>query len=301
MKVRSRPAANLRRPLNPLRLDPSRTGLLRRSLATQMRQRFARLRRAVYHLVASEDALRLRVNAPFVARTDPAKVREFKAWLERQFASELAGRTEEELWQRYVEEGLRKGAGRAFDDARRLDRAVAVGDPGKAAQIAAGRDEFLRDAFNRPVAVEKVKLIAGRALNELEGVTAEMATTMTRILADGMAQGKNPRDIAREMAKRVDVGQSRALRIARYEIARAHAEGQLDALEQMGVGEVGVEVEWTVSGLGTTAKGNPSPCPKCAPMAGQTFTLAQARGRLPLHPNCLCVWRPNLGKVEGFG
>lgn len=226
-------------------------------------------------------------NQRFVARTDPEKIREFKAWLDRQFAAELTGRGDEELWQRFVAEGLRKGAGRAFDDARRAARAVATGDPEKTAALDAGRDEFLRSSFNQPVATQKVKLIAGRALNELEGVTAEMATTMTRVLADGLARGASPRDIARDLAKRVDVGQVRALRIARYEIARAHAEGQLDALEAMGVGEVGVEVEWTASGLGTTAKGYPSPCPKCAPFAGQSFTIAEARGRLPLHPNAV--------------
>ena len=33
------------------------------------------------------------------------------------------GQTEQQLWQRYVEEGFRKGAGRAFDDASRPARA----------------------------------------------------------------------------------------------------------------------------------------------------------------------------------
>lgn len=77
--------------------------------------------------------------------------------------------------------------------------------------------------------------------------------------------------------------------------SRAYAEGQLEALEQLGVAEVGVEVEWLVSGLGSTKAGYPSPCPQCAPMAGKVFKIAEARGLIPLHPRCKCAWAPHVG------
>jgi hypothetical protein len=87
--------------------------------------------------------------------------------------------------------------------------------------------------------------------------------------------------------------------IARTETVRAHGEGQLDAMELLGVEEVGVAVEWSTSGLGggVTDLGNPSPCPLCAPLQGMVMTVKEARGLLPRHPNCLCSYIPaNVGE-----
>lgn len=185
-----------------------------------------------------------------------------------------------------------KNCSRAFDDTRKIEKTKAARED-KLDFYNGTRQEFLRSAFNQPVAVEKVQLLAGRTFDELENVTTQMSTAMSRTLTDGLVQGKSPREIAKDLGKSVEgLGEKRALVVAQTEIIRAHADGQLEAMEQLGVEEVGVSVEWSGSGLGVTKKGNPSPCPACAPLVGVVLTLAEAKGKIPYHPNCRCSWTP---------
>ena len=220
----------------------------------------------------------------------------FEAWLEQQVQAgilEKASRkTKDAYWKRYVEEGYRKGAGRAFDDTRAPVRAAMdAASKEKLAFYEGSKAEFLRSSFARPVAIDKVKLLAGRVFTDLKGVTQAMAAAMTRTLTDGLAQGKNPRAIARDLAKNVDgIGKHRAMLIARTEIIRAHAEGQLDAMERLGVAEVGVMVEWSTAGDGRV-------CQLCQSMDGVTFKVEEARGLIPRHPLCRCAHIPaNVGE-----
>jgi hypothetical protein len=67
-----------------------------------------------------------------------------------------------------------------------------------------------------------------------------MEQNMARILADGLAHGRGPREIARELNKVVTgLGKNRSETIARTEIIHAYSEGQLDSYEQMNIEEVG--------------------------------------------------------------
>lgn len=215
----------------------------------------------------------------------PEQVKAFQEWLKAQLGALIVGKTEEEMWRRYTEAGFRKGAGRAFDDVK----SVPYGD--EKMQFWKGtKDQFLRDSFAKPVAVEKVQLLAGRAFDELKGVTSDMSLRMSRVLTDGLVRGESPRDIASSMEDEVDVSSSRALTIARTEIVRAHAEGQLVAMKNLGVEEVGVAVEWS------TAE-DELVCEECEPLQGVVMKLEEAEGMLPRHPNCRCAWIPaNVGE-----
>lgn len=230
-------------------------------------------------------------------QSDPENVKQFEDWLRTVLQSYLLSHTEEELWRAYVEEGFRKGAGRAFDDVAVQRRADLFGGAERQSFYDGSREQFLRDSFAYPVSVDKVKLLAGRSFTDLKNVTTDMSTRMTRSLMDGLVQGKSPREVARDLAKAVNVGRDRALTVARTEIIRAHAEGQLTAMEKMGVEEVGAAIEWSTSGLGTTRKGYPSPCGLCAPLKGIVLKVNEARGLIPRHPNCMCSWVPaNVGE-----
>jgi SPP1 gp7 family putative phage head morphogenesis protein len=298
VKLRTRKARQLaanakrrgRRQPNPLAVDPTRTSGIRRRFVTELRRRFARVKLDVVRLLTEEDALGLlpqpgpgvpTANQRWRFQSDPDKVREFKRWLQSQLRSRVVGQSEEALWRAYVEEGFRKGAGRAFDDTSRVRRATRVREeltsPDPAAFRAGRREEFLRSAFGRPVAVEKVKLLAGRSFDDLEDITSTMSNRMVRALADGLVRGQGPREIARTLAAEVDIGRGRAETIARTEIIRSHAEGQLEALEQLGVESVGVAVEWSIA--------DENACPRCQAMQGVVLKLAEARGMIPLHPS----------------
>ena len=71
----------------------------------------------------------------------------------------------------------------------------------------------------------------------------------------------------------------RADNIARTETARAQSEG---TLQGYGQGDV-KKVEWIAS---------PDCCDDCDAMNGKTFTVNEASGRQPLHPQCRCCWAP---------
>lgn len=242
----------------------------------------------------------LTVNERWRFLSRPAQLRAFTAWLRDQARRGILGGatpTDNDLWQRYVEAGWRKGAGRAFDDTRRARRQVPVTAGGGAGDVGSlgptRRDDFVRLALNQPVSVEKVEVLASRVYTELEGVTDAMAQTMTRTLTDGLVQGKSPRDIGRDLAANVDgIGRQRGELIAQTEIIRAHSEGQLTALEMLGVEEVGVMVEWIATPDAKT-------CPACRAMEGVVLKISEARGRIPLHPRCRCSWTPaNVGEGD---
>lgn len=225
----------------------------------------------------------------WASEPDPIKIQQFQRWIKSQLGSNLRGASNDELWLKYTMEGLKKGAGRSYDDVHKKMVAAAT-DKQKLSFYQGTKSEFLKSSFNQPVAIDKVKLLAGRTLDELDGIGSEAATKMTRTLTDGLVQGKSPHDVARDMTKQLDITRSRAEVIARTETIRAHAEGQLLALEAMGVGELGVAVEWSTTG-------DEKVCAKCRPLEGIVVKISEAKGMLPRHPNCRCAWVPaNVGE-----
>lgn len=240
------------------------------------------------HALRDATRNRLAINARWQFHTQSQQLETFKTWMRGQINETIRGKQEDALWTAYAEQGYKKGAGRAFDDVKKPP----TGAKEKLDFYQGTRSEFLRSSFANPISVEKIRALASRSLNDLEGVTDSMATSMTRVLADGLVQGRNPRDIANDLSDQVDISSSRAETIARTEIIRAHSEGQLDAMENMGVEEVGVAVEWDTAGDGRV-------CPLCAPLEGIVLTLNEARGMLPRHPNCRCCWTPaNVGEDD---
>lgn len=274
---------------NPLRSDPTRTGRLRKKFERELRRRFAKLRLAVIKLIVSEDALgledrrsnllpqanELAINQRWRGLTNPDKIKEFKKWLETQIDTTILGAGDEAIWAKYIEDGFRQGAGRSWDDVIRK-RAI----PREAMGFIRGsRQQFLQSAFAQKVSVEKVKLLAGRTFTDLEGITQVMSKTMVRTLTDGLVRGQGPREIGRILADEVEgIGLNRATTLARTEIVRAHAEGQLQALEDLGVEEIGVAVEWSITD-------DDKVCELCEDLQGIVLKTSEAHGMLPRHPN----------------
>lgn len=230
-----------------------------------------------------EARLDLTANKRWQFQADPAKVKQFQEWVKVQLKLELIGISDEQLWDKYIKAGYTKGAGRAFEDVKGPAKDLG---PAKNLDFYAGsKDQFLQTAFGRPVSADKVKLLAARAFDDLKGVTDAMSTKLSRGLVDGLVQGWSPRDIAKALAEEVDISSGRALTIARTEIVRAHAEGQLQAMDLLGVEEVGVAVEWSTAG-------DDAVCEDCAYLEGVVLKLEEAAGMLPRHPNCRCAWIP---------
>ena len=101
--------------------------------------------------------------------------------------------------------------------------------------------------------------------------------------------------IARTIDNQIDgINRRRATRLARTEIVHTYAEGSLDSYERLGVEEVGVLAEWSTAG-------DDRVCPQCSSLEGQILTIKEARGLIPLHPNCRCAWIPYLDDLRRPG
>lgn len=292
--------------INPLKTDPTRSATLRRIFLADLTRRFKALDREIQELVVTQDEFGLKAEElanPWVTnaagwRWEPndKKIELFRQWLASKLkkiiydegSSEVTG---DAWWDAYIQSAYQKGLGRAWDQIKKSIK----GATEKLDFFAGTREQFLQSAFNRPVHRDKVKLMAGRTFNDLKGVTDAMSTKITRTLVDGLIQGQGPIAIAKQMSEDVStIGLDRAKTIARTEITRVHAEGQLDAMERLGVKEVGVSVEWS------TAE-DEAVCPLCQPMEGVVLSIEESRGLLPRHPNCRCAFVPaNIGEdTEG--
>ena len=152
--------------------------------------------------------------------------------------------------------------------------------------------------FSTPFHIDRVGLVFSRVYTELKGITNDMDKQISTILAQGLVDGKNPRDLARMLVRTItgpdgDLGITdslgryipaarRAEMLARTEIIRAHAIAQLQEAKNWGLEEVYVEAEFVDAGFNV--------CPICSSYNGKTFAIADAWNIIPVHPNCRCTW-----------
>lgn len=305
---------------NPLKIDPTRSTTLRRQFIGAMRKRFRRLRGDITRLVVTEDVFGITaaaeqekkagqvakgsrttvlglatvLNTRWRFESDSAKVEKYQDWLKERVENDILEVSAENAttpWlEPYIQGAYKKGVVRGYVDGK-----ASTGQLSSSLDfIAGGKEEFLRSAFGGPVGQTKLRTLSTRAFSQLKGVTQQMDAEMSRTLADGIAQGIGARELARRLNKNVSgLEKKRALTIARTEIVHAHAEGQLDSFELLGVEEVGVLAEWQTAH-------DDKVCKLCQPLEGAIFTVKEARGLIPRHPNCRCAWIPaNVGEHIG--
>ena len=289
---------------NQLKFDPTRTTLLRRKFIADMNRRFGLISKAIYKLIVTDDVFGLveskdikelrksglnileepTTNAgQFAFMANPQKLQAYQSWLQTQVnAGILTVDGSGNSWtSTYVESAYKKGVNRAYQDTHKLKLA------GKPEYYQASQGQFLETAFNQPELLSKVKLLQMRAFELLKGVTATMDSQMSRILADGLVKGEGPAKIARDLRKTVTtLTRTRARMIARTEIINAHAEGQLDSFDLMGVDELNVLAEFSTAEDGLV-------CSECDSLSGNTYRVDEAHGIIPVHPSCRCAWIPS--------
>jgi SPP1 gp7 family putative phage head morphogenesis protein len=200
------------------------------------------------------------------------KVEQFKRWLDKQW------KADDDVWEKYIEAGWRKGAGRAFDSVRTEGH----------------RDEFLRTALGRPVSVSKLKALVARTFEEYRNLSSKMRTDLSRVLADSLVAGYSPSRAAQEMVKKLKIGLTSARRIATTEFTRAHAEGQLEGYKSLGVKELGVDVEFQTRAGPDGDYDEWHVCPECQALDGTTYSVEDASGVIPAHIGCMCAFVPSV-------
>lgn len=281
--------------------DPTRTTLLRNSYARDLRGRFTDLARLVRQTIEVNDALRLGA-VPAVMTTAPAtrydfpvdagKVEAFMDWLRRAADDgvlQIYQRSGQRITSRgefqniYVRRAYSAGLSQAEAAMQRLGTALPAG---------------IETLLNQPIHIDALQMMYTRNFEELRGITDQMSQQIARTLTDGMVRGVGPREMARRIAADIQkIGINRATILARTEVIRAHAEASLNRYEQVGIQVLMPHVEFANAG-------DKKVCEKCKGLetvdnglGRGVFTIAQARGVIPVHPLCRCAWLPFLGGV----
>lgn len=292
------------------RRDPTGTTNIRRSYEADLVRRMKRVRASIWEAVVKNDVLGQGVQAQmfrasfgrdartvnddapprqaFAFNREAGKIQAFMGWLNEMSSQEIMGisygtpimSAAESAWQNiYIQSAYAKGI---RDAGERLRQAGATVMP-----------SWISAAFNRPIHADRIALIFTRAYADLSGITEVMSAQISRILAQGLAEGRGPMALAREMVKRVDkIGITRARVLARTETIRAHADASLNSYREAEVEGVNVMAEWATAG-------DDAVCPECQELEGREFTIAKADGMLPIHPNCRCAWLPIVKAPDG--
>ena len=312
------------------RRDPTRTTYIRNAFAREMSRRFDKLCKEIRRMVVDEDGFGLKakadadsamrrlgvgdskisVHTTFDFPTSPEKIAAFRLWLDEMVAKGILetyevqqiGKALNENWtDTYIRQAYEQGVRRGREELIGAGFAV----PPFAETTGAAGLQLGASLLINPFHADRVGILYVRAFEELKGITAEMSTQVSRILAQGIAEGDNPNILARKMVRTItgpygDLGitdvigrkipaRQRARMLARTEIIRAHHQATVQEYMNWEVEDVYVLAElvtaedWRV-------------CSVCKKLEAKTrkkpIKPSEAMNLIPVHPNCRCCTIP---------
>lgn len=292
------------------RIDPTRTTVLRNAFAKDMKRRFTELCRTILKTVIENDAFGLDINVfqmtpaakkQFAFPRSQDKIRAFMLWLEEQVnlgilevdQFQQLGQGIERAWtNKYITDSYKRGVQRARYEVKKAGFEV------PSIEQTGGVDM----ALTVPVHIDRLGLMYTRTFSDLKGITQTMDSQISRVLSQGLADGDNPRVLARKMIAVINgtnsgelgitdtlgrhiPAQRRAEVLARTEVIRAHHQATIQEYKNWGVEGVNVLGEWKTAGDGRV-------CDECEDLEGQIFTLEEINSKIPLHPQCRCIALP---------
>jgi len=255
------------------RRDPTNTGTIRTAFEAEVNRRFARLISEIRKkLTVGFLEPQLVVNRDrYTFPRSQAKVDSFMSWLRGTNMDIIVGRGSSptagvEWANTYVQSAYRRGIVQAYGELR----GAGVTPPS------------LDSAFLRPIHAARLASVYSRDFAQLTGITGEMSRQIGEVLAEGMADGRGVRHIARQIEDRVEkVGRTRARTLARTEVIRSHADASIGAYREAGMEGVRIRAEFSTSR-------DDKVCPECAALEGRVFSMDEIEGMIPIHPNCRC-------------
>jgi len=248
--------------------DPTRTTTLRRAFVRDLTKPFKILEKELIEILTEKEVdyysdHEVQVNVVF-----SDKVRRVQSWLKKQLTQ---GKLD---IPKSVEKAYLSGVSKAYDQTKRKGIK-------KQKDFVISKKEFIQSQFGN-TDLNTLAILQEQVFSDLEGITKATETQILRVMTEGLIKGQSPNKIGKNISDRVKkIGITRAKTLARTSIITAHAEGALDAMENLGVEFIGVEVEWSTAN-------DSHVCPLCKPLEGLVFPLQEARGKFPRHPNCRC-------------
>ena len=292
--------------------DPTMTTALRNAFSNDVKRRFNKLLRAIRVGVGKNDCFGLKEKVHTLQVIPPAKgafayplsqkkVTAFMKWLQTQVDSgiltvrdmEQVGTSVNAVWTNlYISDSYKRGVMRARTELIKAGYKVPpIEDTGG-----------IEASMNTPFHLDRVGLAFIRTFSELKGITESMDSIISRILAQGIADGDGPVLLARKLVAAIngegigDLGLRdtlgryispirRAEMMARTEILRSFHSANIQELRNWGVLGLKVKGEWKTAG-------DLRVCDICESLDGQIFSLDEIEGMIPVHPNCRCIALP---------
>jgi SPP1 gp7 family putative phage head morphogenesis protein len=295
--------------------DPTRTTRLRNAMVKELRRRFRELKQLIKTAIVDKDCFGLApthyqmtppVDRQFAFSRSADKVAAFMEWLQGQVDAGLlevrelrqVGKSVNAAWSnRYIFDSYKRGVIRARYETEKAGYKVPTIEQTGGIEI----------SMATPFHVDRLGLLYTRMYTELKGTVTEMMDKqISRVLSQGIADGDNPRLLAKKLVATIDgtglgelgltdklgrfiPAERRSEIIARTEIIRAHHVATIQEYRNWAVEGVMVKGEWKTAG-------DDRVCDDCAEMEGHIFSLDEIEGMIPKHSQCRCVALPYLNK-----
>jgi len=303
------------------KIDPTHTTGLRNAFVQDMKRRFQELIVVIRQTVNVRDCFGLRPDdvrtfqmtpsgaGAFAFRRSSEKVETFMKWLEEQVNKGILSVTQyqqiglsvEAAWtNKYISDSYKRGVIRARYELRKAGFKVPSMDDTGGINV----------SMMSPFHIDRIGLLFTRVFSDLRGITAAMDMQISRILAQGIADGDGPALLARKLVATVNgtgMGElgitdtlgrfipasRRAIILARTEIIRSFHQAAVQEYRNWAVEGVYVKGEWKTAGDGRV-------CEECASLEGRVFTLDEIENMIPLHPQCRCIALPWIAELQKY-
>jgi len=217
----------------------------------------------------------LRIPRRYTFQRSPETIPDFESWLQEQIDYEILQPTipiDQKWLASRIGAAYSKGAASARNSARPAARRL-------------GRELPDSSPFLNRAHIDRSSLIFTRNFNGLEGISDAMKSEMRRVITDGVLRGHAPREIARNLEQRINVGRARANRIVRTEIIQAHQEASLIETAILEA-ELGIEfqMQWLTTKDGRQRDSHTT-------RDGKLYSKEEANSLLG-EPNCRCAIFP---------
>lgn len=269
------------------------------ALADQFRQRLAdRDARTAEALLRAYDDVLGRLDAALLDLTQ--EIERAAARGETISQSWLFRRDRLETLQREARQQMDGYADAVTERVTRDQAAVVVAAQTEAAELVTAAYATAPEAIRAAVAfnalpASAVESLVGFASNGtplralLDGFGEHASQAMRRELVAGIAQGWNPKRVAKQLRAHLDEDAARALTIARTEMGRA----QLESTRRLYEANADIVPRWRWT-CGKQAR----TCACCLALDGREFPVSEP---MRPHPNCRCVMTPVRASWEELG
>ncbi len=298
--------------------DPTRTTALRNAFSRELIKRFEELCKIIRKAIVDQNCFGYKPNisgyqmtlppeGAFAYNLSAEKMEAFLTWLKQQVDRGIIQIGEYEQvgsgWYKpwtnlYILDSYKRGVIRARQELRSAGYNIpSIAESG-------GIDAIM----GMPMHIDRVGLLFARTFNELQGITSAMDSQISRVLAQGLADGDSPRLLARKLISTINgtgmgelgitdtlgrfiPAEQRAVMLARTEIIRAHHMATIQEYRNWEAAGVFVKGEWKTAG-------DDRVCDKCAHLEGKIYSLDEIEGMIPAHPNCRCIALPIVVKEK---